>query len=259
MTDITYVDFIDGSWPADTGTWNAAKINMNKSVTNSKLDKVGSLFISTVSPTTGVGVNGQWYYCTTTKLLHFKASGTWDAGQVFNRDAYDIWRDDGRIGPGGTNTVDDFLDSLVGPAGTFNKYDVSVLPSVLEDNALYLLRSSPAATSTATAGARTYTAAELLSGIIVQDCAGADRTDTLPTAAQLIAALTSPVVGQRVDCDVVNGSDADETITIAAGANGSFDPNQTAASRVIPQNTTRKLKIRITNAGAGTATYRVYL
>jgi hypothetical protein len=259
MTDVTHVDMIDGSWPADTGTWNAAKINMHKSAINSKVDKVGGLFISTVAPSNSFGVNGEYYYNTSESLLHLKTAGTWDDGVEFNRNAYQIWLDEGRIGPGGGNGVDDFLDSLVGPAGTFNKYDVSVLPSSLDDNALYLLRSSPTPATYATAADRTITAADLLTTIIVRDCAGASRTDTLPTAVLLVAALTNPVVGQRIDCDIINGSDANEVITIAAGSGGSFDTNQTAASRVIPQNATRKVRIRLTNAGVSTATYKVYM
>lgn len=39
------------------------------------------------------------------------------------------------------------------------------------------------------AGAATYTAAQVLGGVILRDCAGAGRTDVLPTAALLIGAM----------------------------------------------------------------------
>ena len=118
--------------------------------------------------------------------------------------------------------------------------------------------SQATATSDATAGARTYTAAEILGGIIVRACAGASRSDVLPTAALLVAAMTSPKVGDVVRCYIVNGSDAAETITIGAGAGGGFDTNQTSASRVIPQNSSKDIYIRITGVASGSEAYVVY-
>lgn len=110
--------------------------------------------------------------------------------------------------------------------------------------------------SYATAGNVTYTAADILTGVIVRDCAGAGRSDVLPTAALLVAAIPHPFVGQMIDCLLVNGSDAAETITIGAGSGGAFDTNQTAASRIIPQNASKVLHIRITNVA--TPAYVVY-
>jgi hypothetical protein len=116
-----------------------------------------------------------------------------------------------------------------------------------------------AATSDATAGARTYTAAEILGGVIVRDCAGSSRSDVLPTAALLVAALRSPQVGDVIQCAIVNGSDAAEVITIGAGTGGGFDTNQTATSRVIPQNSTRIVRIRITGVVPAAEAYVVYM
>lgn len=131
------------------------------------------------------------------------------------------------------------------------------LDAVKENNP----RGAP--TSIATAGNVTYTAAQILSGVIVRDPAGAARTDTLPTAALLVAAMlqaASPgaVVGDRIRCLIVNGADAAETITLAAGTGGAFDANQTAASRVIPQNATKEIHIRLTNVTAASEAYVVY-
>jgi hypothetical protein len=121
-----------------------------------------------------------------------------------------------------------------------------------------LIRGSTA-TSDATAGARTYTAAEILGGIIVRDCAGAGRSDVLPTAALLVAAIPNATVGDVIECVIVNGSDAAETITLGAGSGGGFDTNQTTASRVIPQNTSKVLRIRLTNVTASSEAYVAYL
>jgi predicted RecA/RadA family phage recombinase len=114
-----------------------------------------------------------------------------------------------------------------------------------------------AETSITTAGAVTLTAAQLLTRTIVRDPAGADRTDTLPTAALLVAAIPGVRVGDLLEVRYVNGADAAETITIAAGTGGAFLAAQTAASRVIPQNSARTIRIRFTNVTAAAEAYTV--
>lgn len=126
-------------------------------------------------------------------------------------------------------------------------------------SALYVGDAGAAATSDATAGARTYTAAEILGGIIVRDCAGASRTDTLPTAALLVAAMPGVAIGDIVRCLIVNGSDpVTEIITLAAGSGGAFDTNQTAVSRTILGTCSKLVHIRITNVTASSEAYVVY-
>lgn len=138
-------------------------------------------------------------------------------------------------------------------------YDISTKRSKTARVDQLLRGGSIAAASYATAGAQTYTAADILGGIIVRDCAGAGRSDVLPTAALLVAAMTYPAVGDVVKCLIVNGSDAAETITIGAGTGGGFDTNQTSASRVIPQNTSKTIYIRLTNVTASSEAYVAYL
>lgn len=115
------------------------------------------------------------------------------------------------------------------------------------------------AASYATAGAQTYTAADVLGGIIVRDCAGSGRSDVLPTAALLVAALPNAAVGDVIECKIINGSDAAETLTIGAGTGGDFDTNQTSASRVIGQNNSKVIYIRLTNVTASSEAYVAYL
>jgi hypothetical protein len=118
-------------------------------------------------------------------------------------------------------------------------------------------------TSLTTAGNVTYTAAQLLSGTIVRDPNGAARTDTLPTAALLVAALNAlsgAEVGDLIDVTIWNGSDgaADaETITIAAGTGGTFDAAALAASRIVRTGSSKIIRIRITNVTAGAEAYAV--
>lgn len=115
------------------------------------------------------------------------------------------------------------------------------------------------ATSDATTGPRTYTAAEIMGGIIVRDTNGASRSDVLPTAALLVAAVPNATVGDVIRVHFVNGADAAEVLTLGAGSGGGFDTNQTAASRVIGQNVSKDVYIRLTNVTASSEAYVVYM
>lgn len=119
--------------------------------------------------------------------------------------------------------------------------------------------AAPAAASYSTAGNITFTAADILGRTIVRATNGASRTDVLPTAALLVAALPGVRVGDVVDCLIVNGATAAETITLTAGAGGAFDANQPAGARVIPQNGSKTLRIRFTNVTAASEAYVAYM
>ena len=79
--------------------------------------------------------------------------------------------------------------------------------------------NTPAAENTA--GAATYTAAQIARGIILRDPSGAARTDTLPTAALLIAGVpnvyTLGANGDEIVFSVRNVSSTD-AVTLAAGS-----------------------------------------
>jgi|SRR5262245_6468642 len=113
-------------------------------------------------------------------------------------------------------------------------------------------------TSINTAGAVTYTIAQLMTGIIVRDPNGAARTDVLPTAALIVAGVPGLKVGDIIRCKLVNGADAAEAITLTAGTGGAFDANQTATSASLPQNTSKDVMIRMTAVGAA-PTYVAYV
>lgn len=107
-----------------------------------------------------------------------------------------------------------------------------------------------------TAGAATYTAAQILGGIICRDPAGSARTDVLPTAALLIAAMKEEEVGDTVVCHIINQADQDEAITLTAGDGGTLV--NVSGNDTIPQNRSRTVIIRLT-AVTGTVTYSAYL
>jgi hypothetical protein len=111
------------------------------------------------------------------------------------------------------------------------------------------------ATEIDTAGDATYTMAQLLGGIIYRDCASSARSDVLPTAALVVQNLKNPQVGDIVRCLIINNSDAAETITLVAGTDGAFA--QIEATRIIPQNTSREVFIRVT--GVSTPAYVAYM
>ena len=127
---------------------------------------------------------------------------------------------------------------------------------VLRPDAVYSSDGTP--TSVSTAGNVTVTAAQMLAGIFVRDPNGAGRTDTFDTAVALVAAVPDAKVGDVIQLLIVNGADAAETITLAGGTGGTFDANQTAASRVIPQNTSKTVRIRLTNVTSGSEAYVIY-
>lgn len=70
------------------------------------------------------------------------------------------------------------------------------------------------------AGNVAYTAAQALGGLILRDPNGGARTDTLPSAADIIAALGGAdvvPVGMSAQLHIRNTADAAETLSVAAG------------------------------------------
>jgi len=105
-------------------------------------------------------------------------------------------------------------------------------------------------TTLTTAGALTYTAAQILTGRINRDPNGAGRTDTFPTAALLVAALRAKASEYGVDLPryfvldliIQNDADAAETITIAAGTGGTIVAGHTTT---VAQNASRRYEITV--------------
>lgn len=105
------------------------------------------------------------------------------------------------------------------------------------------------ATTEATAGNVTHTAAEVLGGLILRDCNGAARTDTLPTAALLVDACRGAVVGTGIRLIVRNTSDAAETLTLALGTG--ITEGGTANTLAIAQSKTLEYLIVFTSVTPG--------
>lgn len=111
------------------------------------------------------------------------------------------------------------------------------------------------ATVLTTAGALTYTPGQVLSGLIVRAGNGSARTDTLPTAVLLVAAIPGATVGTTIELTVVNNSATNVAITLAAGTGGTLFSGLTAA---IPQVNAERLLIVLTAVNSGSEAYTVY-
>lgn len=104
-------------------------------------------------------------------------------------------------------------------------------------------------TTEATVGAVTYTAAQLLGGLILRDPNGAGRSDVTPTAALIVAAIPGCAVGTAFEFEIRNTADAAETITVTAGTTVTLSGTMTIA-----QNNTKRFLAVITAVGTPAVT-----
>ena len=108
-------------------------------------------------------------------------------------------------------------------------------------------------TTDVTAGAHTYTIAELLGGLILRDPTGGARSDVSPTAALIVAGVAGAIVGTSIEFTIRNTADAAETITLTAGAGVTLSGTMTIA-----QSNSKRFLARLDNIGAGTEAVTIY-
>lgn len=117
-----------------------------------------------------------------------------------------------------------------------------------------------------TAGAVTYTAAQILGGHINRDPNGAGRSDTLPTAALLVADLRSKArqmglaVQQNLTVEFViqNNANGAYTITVLAGTGGTVAVNVAGSHTLtVAQNNSKMFRLYVTTT-SGSEAYVVY-
>lgn len=117
-----------------------------------------------------------------------------------------------------------------------------------------IINQKTTVTALTTAGAVTFSAAQILGGIITWDPGGGE-TGTLDTAANIIAAIEGADVGSTIRFLIRNTADGAETITVAVGTGG------TAASTddvlTIAQYYQKEFLLRVTAVGL-TPTYDLY-
>jgi hypothetical protein len=102
-----------------------------------------------------------------------------------------------------------------------------------------------------TAGAVTYTAADLLGGLILRDPNGAIRSDVTPTAALIVASMSGAEVGSSYEVDLRNAGAF--TVTLTAGTGVTLSGTMTIA-----QNNTKRFRLVVTNATAGAEAVTLY-
>jgi len=100
-----------------------------------------------------------------------------------------------------------------------------------------------------TAGVVTYTAQQLLGGLILRDPNGASRNDLFPPAADIVAALTAalgvtPTPGMSFNFSIRNTADAAETINFGTAAGLTL-----SGTMSLVQNNTRQFSAVVTPTG----------
>mgnify|MGYP001574382337 CR=1 FL=1 len=111
-----------------------------------------------------------------------------------------------------------------------------------------------AAATDATAAAISYTAAQLLGGLILRDPNGLARADLLPTAALLVAAIPGSAVGTAFEFTLRNTADAAEVITVTA-PDAAVTISGTAT---VGQSNSKRFLVVITNVTGAAEAYTAY-
>lgn len=104
-----------------------------------------------------------------------------------------------------------------------------------------------------TASAITYTAAQLLCGLILRDPNGAGRADLFPTAASLVAAVPGADADTVFEVTIRNDADAAETITMTTNTGLTLSGTMTIA-----QNNIKRFLVRFTNVTPGSEAVTIY-
>lgn len=115
------------------------------------------------------------------------------------------------------------------------------------------VQSFTTVTTKDTAAAVTYSAAELVGGLILRDPNGSARSDVTPTAAQIVGAITGAIATSSFEFTIRNTADASETITLTAGTGVTLSGTMTIA-----QNNSKRFLAVVTDAGSGTEAVTIY-
>lgn len=105
-----------------------------------------------------------------------------------------------------------------------------------------------------TAGAVTFTAAQVLTGMIIRNCNGANRADLFPTAADFVNALGNGVKpGHHVDFWIRNNSGAAETTTLTTNTGLTL-----SGTMAVAQNNAKHFRAVVTTETKGSEAVTVY-
>jgi len=105
-----------------------------------------------------------------------------------------------------------------------------------------------------TAGPQTYTAQDLYDGYILRNCSGANRTDTTPSAAQIVAIIPGAIAGSSIDFTIKNTSNTTfETLSIVGGTGVTLEK-----TFIISSGNASSFIAITTNTGPGTEAVTIY-
>lgn len=107
-----------------------------------------------------------------------------------------------------------------------------------------------------TAGDVTYTAIQFFNGLILRDPSGANRVDTTPTAAQLVAIVPNRVVGSSIEVIIRNTSSALSKITLSPGTGVTIA--NTNNTFTVANGLTSRFLVVFSNIGFGTEAVNIY-
>ena len=107
-------------------------------------------------------------------------------------------------------------------------------------------------TTDSTAGVITYTAAQLLGGLILRDPQG-NRNDVSPTALLMVAAVEGAKVGDSFRFIIRNTAGGSETITMTAGTGFTLSGTMTIA-----QNNSKEFLVRLDTVTSGSEACTMY-
>ncbi len=110
---------------------------------------------------------------------------------------------------------------------------------IVKSSMVYMKRTASVLTD---ASNQTLTDAHILGGLLLRDPNGSARTDTTPTAAEIVAAVKNAEVGTSFLFVIKNTADGAETITLAGGTTVTITGTATIA-----QDNTKIFLVVITN------------
>lgn len=99
----------------------------------------------------------------------------------------------------------------------------------------------------------TYTTAQVLSGLILRNITTTARTDVMPTAALLVAAVEGAQANTAFYFTLKNTTSTSHVITVAAGTGGT-----TSGTMTIDYLTLRQFLVVFTNTTPGSEAYTLY-
>lgn len=136
--------------------------------------------------------------------------------------------------------------------GTPDEFTAGIL------NVVKFTRVVPTAQVT-TAGAVTYTPGQIISMRINRDPNGGARSDVMPTAALLVAALPGVQINDSFTFELVNQADASEVITLTVGTGGTVGLNSPAGAdtMTLAQNTKKRFRVRFTGVLPGSEAFTI--